>query len=169
VSLDAGQALGAPHWPDADTSAGGLGQPVNGLECVSPSPIAYHVHSHLSVYLNGELLTIPQHIGIVEQTPTTECHYPLHTHNETGLVHIHAEVPTAFALGQFFDIWGHPLERDNVAGLMNLPVEVYITDDDVVSLYDGDLRDIELESHREITLQIGTPIAEIPRYTWTGP
>jgi hypothetical protein len=48
-------------------------------------------------------------------------------------------------------------------------VVVYITDNNVVSQYTGDLAMIELLSHREITIQIGTPIAEIPRFNWTGP
>jgi hypothetical protein len=32
----------------------------------------------------------------------------------------------------------------------------------------GDWHGIQLESHREITIQVGTPIAEISNYTWSG-
>jgi hypothetical protein len=141
---------------------------VAGVECVYPSPITYHVHAHLSILLNGEALAIPGHIGIVELTPTTECHYPLHTHDRTGMVHLHATAPTDFTLGQFFAIWGQPLERDNVAGFVGIPATVYVVDDGVASEYTGDLATLQLISHRHITIQLGTPIAEIPQFVWTG-
>ena len=35
-------------------------------------------------------------------------------------------------------------------------------------VYDGDPAAIELTSHRLITIQIGTPLTEIPNFTWTG-
>jgi hypothetical protein len=38
----------------------------------------------------------------------------------------------------------------------------------VVTEATGDWNDIELLSHREITIQIGTPIDEIPNYTWSA-
>jgi hypothetical protein len=56
-----------------------------------------------------------------------------------------------------------------VAGLTGKPIVVYVTDQNgVVTMASGDWGDIELLSHREITIQVGTPIAEIPNYTWTG-
>jgi len=46
---------------------------------------------------------------------------------------------------------------------------IYITDDNgVVTEATGDWNDIELLSHREVTIQIGTPIDEIPNYTWSA-
>jgi hypothetical protein len=74
-----------------------------------------------------------------------------------------------FTLGQFFAIWGQPLEPTNVAGHPGLPVVIYIVEGNSALRYEGDFRDIELTSHRGIVVQIGTTIAEIPRYTWYGP
>lgn len=168
VSLDDGHTVGSAHWADSNTSDGGQGQPVGDLECVFPSPETYHVHTHLSVFMNGEAFAIPNAVGMVELSPTTECHYPLHTHNASGLIHVHAEAPTDFTLGEFFAIWGQPLEPDNVGGIVGIPAVVYITDDGVVSEYTGDFSEIDLMSHREITIQVGTPITEIPNYVWSG-
>jgi len=168
VSLDDHHTVGTTHWPDHNTSNGGQGMPVDGLECVPVSPVDYHVHSHLSIFLNGEALAVPAMVGIVEQSPTTECHYPLHTHDATGMAHAHATTQTFFTLGQFFRIWGQPLQRDNIAGLVSLPVVVYVTDNGVVRESTGDLAALQILSHREITIQVGTPIASIPRFTWTG-
>lgn len=168
VSIDDGHRVGTARWPNRNTPDGGQGMPVDGLECVPVSPVDYHVHSHLSIFLNGEALAVPSLVGIVEQSPTTECHYPLHTHDATGLVHAHATTQTFFTLGQFFRVWGQPLQRDNIAGLASLPVVVYVTDDGVVRESTGDLAALQILSHREITIQLGTPIASIPQFTWTG-
>lgn len=169
ISLDDGHRVGSTHWPSGNTPSGGQGAPVGGLECVYPSPVQYHVHTHLSIFLDGVALALPGEVGIVALTPTTECHYPLHTHDATGLVHTHATTQTMFTLGQFFAVWGQPLQRDNVAGLVGLPVVVYVTDAGVARVYTGDdLSGLQLLSHREITIQIGTPIAQIPQFTWTG-
>jgi hypothetical protein len=170
VSLDDGHRVGSPYWGDRNTSDGGMGQDVDGLPCANASPNDYHAHTHLSIFLDGAALTIPQEVGFVALTPTTDCHYPLHTHNETGLIHIHGTEPVDRTLGQFFNIWGQPLESDNVGGLVGLPATVYIVDEDeVVTEYTGDLADIALISHRQITIDIGTPsISEIPNFTWSG-
>jgi hypothetical protein len=46
---------------------------------------------------------------------------------------------------------------------------VYVTDNNgVVTLAAGDWKEIELLSHREITIQVGTPIDQIPNYTWSS-
>lgn len=80
------------------------------------------------------------------------------------------EAPAAglFTLGQVFALWGQPLSYNDIGGISGIPVVVYITDNGVVTQYTGDLGAIELLSHREITIQLGTPIAEIPVYTWVG-
>lgn len=84
------------------------------------------------------------------------------------MVHVEGPAPGTFTLGQFFAIWGEPLSYSDVAGNPGIPVVVYVTDNNVATQYTGDLAAIELISHREITIQLGTPIAEIPRYTWVG-
>jgi hypothetical protein len=95
--------------------------------------------------------------------------YTLHTHDHSGKLHVEAAAPATFTLGQIFRIWGQPLGPDNVAGLTGKPIVVYVTDNNgVVTEATGDWNDIELLSHREITIQVGTPITEIPNYTWTA-
>jgi hypothetical protein len=167
VDLNDNHMVGTPHWPDRDTADGAQGQPVGTFECFPTMPDTYHVHTHLSIFLDGVALAIPSHVGIVKQTPTTECFYPIHTHDRSGKIHIEAATPAMFTLGQFFTIWGEPLGPDNVAGLTGKPIVVYVTDQNgVVTLADGDWSDIELLSHREITIQVGTPVEEIPNFTW---
>lgn len=169
VDLSDNHRVGVNHWPDRDPTRGPRGEDVAGIKCypgIDP-PTNYHVHSHLSIFLDGVALAIPEDIGIVKLTPTTQCVYSLHTHNHSGKVHVEGPAPALFTLGQFFLIWGHPLERDNVAGLTGKPIEIFVTDHNgVVTRASGNWGDIELLSHREITIQVGTPIAEIPNYNW---
>jgi hypothetical protein len=54
-----------------------------------------------------------------------------------------------------------------VAGLTGKPIVIYVTDQNgVVTQAPGSWGDLELLSHREITIQVGTAIEAIPNFTW---
>ncbi len=156
-------------WTDGDTAQGGQGQVVDGLACGSMNGVL-HVHAHLSIFSNGVQQRIPTNIGI------PSCMYPLHTHDATGIIHIESPTFQRITLGQFFDIWGQPLTVTNVAeqpstitnvgGFTGMPIVVYINDNGDLRQYMGDPRNIELFSHRAITIQIGSRLPEIQTYTW---
>jgi hypothetical protein len=168
-SLDDNRQIGDLFWPDGDTATGAQGQVVEGLSC-GATVTTYHVHAHLSIFLDGRALAIPANIGIIAATATqAACTYFVHTHDRSGKVHLEGPAPATFTLGQFSAIWGQPLSSDNVAGLTGRPVAIYISDNGgAVTQYTGDPAAIELTSHREITIQVGAPIAQVPNYTWTG-
>jgi len=168
VNLDDNHQVGEVRWEDGDTTAGGTGQTTAGLTCEVNMIETYHVHTHLSIFLNGEALAVPGQIGIVPLQAGGHCFYNLHTHDKSGKLHVEAPAPGLFTLGQLFSIWGQPLEGSNVAGITGLPVVVYVTDAGVVTQATGDWHDIELTSHREVTIQIGTAITEIPNFTWSA-
>jgi vancomycin permeability regulator SanA len=76
--------------------------------------------------------------------------------------------PGTFTLGELFEIWRQPLTNTNVAGVTGLPVEIYVTDNGIsMKVEEADWSNIELKPHREITIELGTPLAEIPNFTWT--
>ena len=156
------------QWPSGDSSTGGKGSPVDGFTCAAPIE-TYHVHNHLSIFLNGDQLIVPDHIGI-PTTNNVECTYALHTHDGSGEIHIEAAAPGTFTLGNFFHIWGQPLDRTNIAGYSGLPVTVYIVDEGntAATEYTGDLVSIDLPAHRQVTIQIGTAIKVIPVYDFNG-
>ena len=167
VSITDNHQIGVDHWSDGDTATGAQGQVVSGLECMASMPETYHVHTHVSIFLNGEALSVPPEVGIVAQT-AGECFYSIHTHDKSGKIHIEAAAPGTFTLGQLFAIWGQPLLNTNIAGMTGLPVAVYVTDNGVVTEAVDNWQDIELKSHREITIAVGTPITAIPNITWNG-
>jgi hypothetical protein len=168
IDVEDGHRVGVEHWPLGNTSTGGQGQAIGTMECLASQPIAYHVHTHLAIFLNGEQLAVPSRLGFVTGT-SNDCHYPLHTHDWSGVIHVHAPAPTTFTLGQVFEIWGQSLTSSDIAGLTSMPVRVFVTDNGVATENTGDWSAIELTSLRHITIQVGTPITEIPQYTWIGP
>jgi predicted small lipoprotein YifL len=168
VNLDDNHAVGAVHWSDGNTAAGGQGQVVQGLECLPSMIETYHVHTHVSIFLDGVALAFPADIGIAPLQPSGRCFYSIHTHDLSGKIHVEGPAPGTFTLGQLFAIWGQPLETTDVAGLTGKPIVVYSTEQSTVTRVSGDWKAIELTSHKEITIQIGTPIAEIPNFTWSA-
>ena len=167
IDLSDNPPVGINQWPNGPTATGGNGETTSGIPCRPAVNDTYHVHTHLSIFLNGEALSVPPRVGIVAPNGT-QCIYDIHTHDRSGKLHIESTAPGMFTLGQFFAIWGQELENTNVADLTGNPITVYTTDDGVVTEAEGDWHDIELKSHREITVVVGTAIAEIPNFTWNG-
>lgn len=159
VSAQLNSALvnGSEQWPAGSTASGGRGKPTDGVPCVTRED--YHVHAHLTIVRDGKLLALPPDIGL------QGCTYELHTHDRSGILHIEAAAVRQFTLGQFFSVWGQPLERTQVAGL-NGAVQVYLNDGSGLIRHDGDPRSVELRPHRMVYLVLGTPPAQLPAYHW---
>ena len=152
---------GAPDLAGASTTARSTS--VAGIQCLAGEQLAFHVHAHLTVFVNGQPRRVPQGIGIdnpaVSETPAGpfvgggSCFYWLHTHAADGIIHIESPIERTYTLGDFFDIWGQQLGPARVG-----PVAGRIT-----AIYDGRLfagnpRDIPLTRHAQIQLEVGTPL-----------
>ncbi|MDE2481233.1 MAG: hypothetical protein KGN02_03465 [bacterium] len=147
----------------ADSPTGGRGQNVDGIPCASQEYVTLHVHPHLAIFDHGVQVQVPKFIGAAP-SPSGGCLYWVHTHNPDGIIHVEAPelAPpggSGYTLGIFFDIWGQPLTRDNIAGLKG-PVTAFVNG----VKYDGDLRSIALLSHQQIVLEVGTPVVPPPNY-----
>jgi hypothetical protein len=174
---------GAVPWPApkhamALARAAGLVPEVN-------EHLAYHVHSHLDVYVNGKHVTVPAGIGIDIQDPAVQhgpgpdghtayggitrcpkvCISPLHTHADTGVLHTETTTPKPNHLGQFFVEWGVRLDSRCVGGYCKPDAIAFYVEG---KRYTGDPRQILLADRREIAIVIGTPPKRIPS-KWTGP
>jgi hypothetical protein len=74
-----------------------------GLHALPAEGVALHIHAHLDIAVNGRLYRVPALIGInVDQGFITE----LHTHDQSGIIHVESPTVRRFTLGQFFDVWG---------------------------------------------------------------
>lgn len=161
--LSAVDEIGVAHWGDPRTD----GSTIAGYTCVVNPPDTVSYYSHVTILVNNEPQRIPNRVG-ASQTGQTHCFYPIHTDDATGRIHIESATSGTFTLGQLFEIWGQPLTNTNVAGVTGLPVEIFVTDGTTVTqVADTDWSSIELTDRREITIGLGTPVAEIPNYTWT--
>ena len=85
----------APSDPSARAKAAGL-------TMLSSEGTAEHIHSHLTVTVRGKAVRVPALIGIDEQAASIS---PLHTHDESGIVHVESPVKQPFTLGQVFTEW----------------------------------------------------------------
>ena len=82
---------------------------IDGIGCNPMEQAAFHVHSHLDIIINGVNFLVPSQIGI-----PSNCFYWLHTHDESGKIHIEAPMLRDFTLGQLFDIWNKKLSNDQI-------------------------------------------------------
>ena len=88
-----------PPWPALPT---GLQARLGDLEFPPAGDESYHVHFLLSVYREGERVTVPANIGF----ESSGAHSSLHTHSPDGLVHMEADDPFPYELGHVFAVWG---------------------------------------------------------------
>ncbi len=77
----------------------------------------------------------------------------LHTHAADGIIHIESPVQRTYTLGEFFDIWGQPLN----------PFQVGTAHGRVTALFNGrtftgNPREIPLLAHAQIQLEVGRPL-----------
>ncbi len=165
VQLVDGQKLGKTAFKPGDTSAGGQGSPVDGIACQASEGVELHVHAHLALFVNGAQIGIPKAIGFAPEPPSG-CLYWLHTHDESGIIHVESPQLTApsgapFSLGMLFDIWGQPLSVNQVATYKG-KVTAYVNG----SQYSGDFRTIMLVAHQQIVLEVGSPVVKPVNYAF---
>jgi hypothetical protein len=152
-----------PAPPLASTATKATGKTVDGISCDTTEQLVYHIHAHLTVFVNGAARQIPAGIGIpgaqAENTPTGpfiasgSCFYWLHTHAADGIIHIESPVQRTYTLGDFFDVWGQPLGPDQVGPARGPVTAIYNH-----QVYRGNPRNIPLEKHAQIQLEVGKPL-----------
>jgi hypothetical protein len=158
--------------PLALAGTAATGSTVDGVQCNSMEQAVYHIHTHLTVYVNGALRPIPAGVGVVEPEAqpgsngtfdeASRCYYWLHTHAQDGIIHVEAPSHTTYTLGQFFAIWRQPLGPTHV-GPSTGEVTTYVNG----KRYTGDPASITLTSHEDIQLDLGTPTVAPRRVDWS--
>jgi len=78
-------------------------------ECINHVNLSLHIHPHLEIVVNGEKQIIPANIGV-----TPSCMRPVHTHDQTGTLHIEWKRPRDFVLGEFFKVWGKTFNQNKI-------------------------------------------------------
>ena len=134
-----------------------------GLHALPTEGVRLHIHEHLDLVVNGRLYPVPALIGInIPQRYITE----LHTHDESGIIHVESPTVRAFTLGNFFDVWGLRFSTQCLGGYCaNGARHVYVWVNG--KRVRTDPRKIILISHQEIVVAYGTlaamkPLGPIP-------
>jgi hypothetical protein len=156
------------------------GQTVDGVQCQAGERTEVHVHTHLTIFVNGQARVIPYGIGIpgaqavqTAQGPFVEtgtCFYWLHVHAYDGIIHIESPTTNAnYTLGQFFDEWGIPLSSTQVGPATGKVTVFFTAPGEKTGLYTGDPRNLPLGDHYQIQLNVGSPIvAPVQVTNWGG-
>ena len=155
----------------AGTATAATGQAVDGISCQTGEQSLFHIHAHLTIFVNGTARQVPAAIGIPgAQAQSTAngpfiaagtCFYWLHTHAPDGIIHIESPVHRTFTLGNFFDEWGQPLGTDRVGPATGHVVAIYNG-----QVYLGNPRDIPLTAHAQIQLEVGKPLVAPEQVTF---
>src|SRR4051812_15964218 len=161
-------------WPRPDDTLSRTADA--GLTAEDREHLAYHVHAHLDIFVDGRPVVVPAGIGINIADPGVKtftdggrtgyggidgCGQPRisppHPPHPGGVPPTQAEGETPNTPREFFTEWGITLTSDCIADRCG-GVHAYIDGQE----FTGDLTTIELTDRREIALVIGSAPAEIP-------
>jgi hypothetical protein len=147
---------GAPPWR-ADTVGLRARLEAAGLAALSAEGQVLHTHQHIDVLVDGKPVTVPANIGINQAGGFIS---PIHTHDDSGIIHVESPTLEEFTLGEFFDVWGVRFGDGCVGGECaagDRVLSVYVNGTAVA----GDPRAVVLAPHQEIVVAVGTP-AQLP-------
>lgn len=144
----------APPWPVADRQAERITEA--GLPLLSAEGTIVHYHAHLDVFHNGEPVSVPANIGIDYSAQKIS---PLHTHDDSGIVHVEALEDEAVTLGQFLTEWGVRVDGDCIGDICGANASAVYVDGVKQST---PVSALVLKSRQQIALVLGTPPQRIP-------
>ena len=141
-----------------------------GLPGFTSEKLFFHVHAHLDVFVDGKAEPVAAGIGISDELGKAQaagkakcdhpCISPLHTHDDSGVLHVENDSDRQINLGQLFTQWGVRFSPDCVGAYCapDKPYKVYVGGQQ----FTGDASTIVLKNLTEIALVIGTPPPTIP-------
>jgi hypothetical protein len=155
------------------------GVPADRFEYGVPGHPGTHIHAHLDVFVNGQPVTVPPGLGIDISVPGVRsgeapngtktyggiercarvCIAALHTHDDTGVLHIESQKAREYRLGELFTEWNVRLDDRCVGGYCKPEsIQVFANGNRV----SGDPAQLALKDMEEIAIVIGTPPKTIP-------
>jgi hypothetical protein len=143
---------GSPPWDNGDGELQSRLAQVH-LDPLAQETLAFHIHQHLDVYVNGGHVTVPALIGIYDSSFITE----LHTHKPDGVIHVESAKHRPYTLGQFFGEWGVRLNA-TCLGRYCGDLHWWVNSKPQT----GNAADFVLHPHQEIVIAAGKPPPHIP-------
>jgi hypothetical protein len=122
-----------------------------------PEGTTMHQHATVQIFVHGKEERIPTDVGINPSAGTIQS---IHTHDDTGLVHLESSESREFTLGDFFGVWGVRFTPSCLGAYCNEGdnrLQVFLDGEEVTD----DLQDVQLDDQTVIVVTYGTP-AELP-------
>ena len=122
-----------------------------------PEGTTMHEHANVQIFVHGQNERIPTDIGIDPAAGTIQS---IHTHDDTGLVHLESSESREFTLGEFFGVWGVRFTPSCLGAYCNdgdNRLQVFVDGDEVTD----NLQDVQLDDQTVIVVTYGTA-AELP-------
>lgn len=147
----------------------------------------YHVHVFLGIVYKGQMIAIPDAIGMVNPgvenngyVNSATCFYEIHTHDASGIVHLEVANPlpltsVVFKLKNVLDVWGIPRSKNSFGpfkGTIHVFTGISALGKPSVTTYQpftGHWMLMGLHSHEVIWIEIGRPYynaAQLPHISF---
>ncbi len=127
------------------------GLAIDSIQCDLVEHFNFHIHSTLEIKIEDKPIVIPGGIEIMPE----KCIYWLHTHDDTGAIHIESPIEQTFTLGQSLRIWKAFEKSPVIQDITNNKLNVTNVVDANGKQIDGgitDYRDIELKDNATISI-----------------
>lgn len=128
------------------------------------SDVGYHVHAVLRIYVEGKQVEVPSQVGIDQQESYLA---PLHTHDNSGIIHMEATEPYPFKLSQFFLVWGVKFDNSQIGAYKaagGKQLAVYANGSKV-----ADPSTFVMKPHDHIVVDYGNPKTFVKEFPFTFP
>jgi hypothetical protein len=162
-----GLQKGKAPWPPEYASLPDRLEPLK-LSSLGVQGSALHIHQHLDIFVDGKHVKVPALVGIYANGDSSQGGFfvELHTHDDSGIIHLEAPKSGAFTLGQFVGTWGVRLSKNCIGGYCaapGKPLKFYVNG----KPFHGDPNNIILHQHDEYAIVYGKPPKKIPsKYDW---
>lgn len=137
---------------------GGVGIDI-GQSKAQTDPMMIHIHPELSIIMDSKPFSVPSNIGIdsalwrdnsldeygMQSMPEMGMSgmAPLHTHDDSGTIHLESSLSRDYTLGEFFKIWGLNLQGKTIKATVDGKP---ITDFENIGLEDGKKIALDIKS-----------------------
>ncbi len=110
-----------------------------------------HTHAMLTIFQDGKKVKVPANLGI-----TSSCIHPLHTHDETGLIHMEYPRSIRYTLGDVFDLMGVVFDDLQIGSLRTQDGYVISVEKNNKSIKSS-FRSMLLKDHDKIVIKTFSP------------
>jgi len=157
-----GLQTGKPPWP-ANSSALTTRLASVNLTGLPQEALAFHIHQHLDLYVDGKHVTVPRFIGIApdSSSPSGFIITEMHTHKADGILHVESPRDLKYQLKQFFGEWGVRLTSTCMGSFKGSCKNLrwWVNGKPQV----GSPANLVLKPHQEIVISVGPPPKTIPK------